>query len=315
MIRGVWITKQGVPIIIRTYEPLDRDETLIGGMLDALSSFTKEISKEEIKEVLLKNQKFAFLRKEILIVVNADISTPFPVLSAILNKLYNEFKRNKKIDEKTVDEIINSPVVKLVFLGEGGVGKTTLRMLITGKKPPNKYLPTIGAPGIEVVDLEGMKISIWDFPGQEEYRKTWSFFLKKTDVIFFVTDSTLENVLDTKKMIDGFKDLLKDKVVFIIANKQDLPLALNPVSIEEILKFKTFPSVATDPSYRPYLLKVIERAIYVALGFRPKEGITTELLQFKITELEGKVKDLERKVSEILDIVKKNKISTIVKAR
>ena len=93
MIRGVWVINQGVPIVVRTYAQLERDETLIGGMLEALSSFALEVSKDEIKEVLLKNQKFAFLRKDVLIVVNADVSTPFPVLLSILNKIYEIFKK------------------------------------------------------------------------------------------------------------------------------------------------------------------------------------------------------------------------------
>ncbi|MGQ4914680.1 MAG: ADP-ribosylation factor-like protein [Candidatus Asgardarchaeia archaeon] len=308
MIRGVWVINQGVPIVVRTYAQLERDETLIGGMLEALSSFALEVSKDEIKEVLLKNQKFAFLRKDVLIVVNADVSTPFPVLLSILNKIYEIFKKEGSITAEKVDEIINSPVVKIVFLGEGGVGKTTLRLLLTGKKPPTQYLPTIGAPGIEVVDLEGMKISIWDFPGQEKYRNSWPFFLKQTDIVFFVTDSTLDNVLATLKMMEGMKDSLKDKVVFAIANKQDLPTALNPISIEEILKVKTFPSVATDPTYRPYLLKIIENATYIALGYNPKERMSIEDLYLRFTEIETKVGLLEKKIDEILKIIKNLKI-------
>ena len=67
------------------------DETLVGGMLEALSSFASEVTSEEIREVVMKNKKFAFLRKDVLTVIWSDLETPTPVLNVLLHRIYKRY--------------------------------------------------------------------------------------------------------------------------------------------------------------------------------------------------------------------------------
>ncbi|MGQ4832880.1 MAG: ADP-ribosylation factor-like protein [Candidatus Asgardarchaeia archaeon] len=313
MILGIWILKGGIPVISRIYEEMKLDETLVGGMLDALSSFASEVASEEIREVVMKNRKFAFFRKDVLVVIWSDLETPTPVLNVLLRRIYKRYSEKKgEITERDLDEIIEQPIVKIVFVGEANVGKTTLRQLILGEQIPKVYEPTIGAPKVEIIDVKGLKLSIWDFPGQEKYREGWPVFLRSSEIVFVVTDSTLENVLRTKKMLDEIKEHISAKVIYVIANKQDLPQALSPATIEEIMGLKALPTVAINPDYRPIVLKYIENAIYDALGFeRPKENI--EDIDLRLSRLEEKYEKLEIRIQKLEQAINKFIAGTINK--
>jgi len=76
---------------------------------------------------------------------------------------------------------------KLVLVGEGGVGKTTLFKALTGKEPRSDE-PTTHGIKIDVQslylphpDLEDVEIQLnaWDFGGQEVYRVTHQFFFSR----------------------------------------------------------------------------------------------------------------------------------------
>ena len=83
---------------------------------------------------------------------------------------------------------------KLVLVGEGGVGKTTLLKALSGKEPKMGELTTHGVsidvhsmvlrhPEKEDVNIQ---FNAWDFGGQEVYRVTHQFFFSKRSVYLIV---------------------------------------------------------------------------------------------------------------------------------
>ena len=83
---------------------------------------------------------------------------------------------------------------KLVLVGEGGVGKTTLLKALTGQEPRADEPTTHGAK-IYVKALllphpekQGIKIQFnsWDFGGQEVYRVTHQFFFSRRSIYLLV---------------------------------------------------------------------------------------------------------------------------------
>jgi small GTP-binding protein len=149
-------------------------------------------------------------------------------------------------------------VNKVAFIGAPMVGKTTLIRLLTGESLPKEYQPTIGLDFGKIV-LGQHEFSLWDLAGQEQFAFLWEMFLKGTKLIFAVTDSTEQNVLLTKKIVEKTKKCCQKLIC--IANKQDLPGALTPEQIEKQLNVETYGMTALDPEYRAMLELILQQKI------------------------------------------------------
>jgi len=149
---------------------------------------------------------------------------------------------------------------KICFLGEGGVGKTSLVSLLQGKKIEKERNPTVG---LEVDDsiLKEKKCSIWDLGGQERFRFMWQDFLKGTGLAVLVSDSTEDYVQKTKEIYERFSRFIGSKII-AIANKQDLPGALNANTVQNRLGgIKTYEMSAIQKELRGRLRQILEYEI------------------------------------------------------
>ncbi len=149
---------------------------------------------------------------------------------------------------------------KICFLGEGGVGKTSLVSLLQGKEVEKERNPTVG---LEVDDsiLNEEKCSIWDLGGQERFRFMWQDFLKGTGLTVLVTDSTEDNVQKTKEIYERFSRFIGAKII-AIANKQDLPGALNANTVQNRLGgIKTYEMSAIRKELRGRMRQILEYEI------------------------------------------------------
>jgi Leucine-rich repeat (LRR) protein len=89
---------------------------------------------------------------------------------------------------------------KLILIGEGGAGKTSLANKIIN--PEYRLLPEIEAESTQGIDIlrfqfpyknKTFRVNIWDFGGQEIYHQTHQFFLSKRSLYFVVADNRKEN--------------------------------------------------------------------------------------------------------------------------
>ena len=123
----------------------------------------------------------------------------------------------------------NNYEVKLIFIGESGVGKTSLIKQFIDKYFIDKKLTTIGHDILqkEIYLSEDKKIilNIWDTCGQEQFRTINQLFLKNAKIVLFVYDIT------QKKSFEELKNfwyeyvisvLGKNIIIGIAANKSDL---------------------------------------------------------------------------------------------
>jgi small GTP-binding protein len=181
-----------------------------------------------------------------------------------IDKVTFEFRRVISHEEEfevfmqKLDDYVTTKL-KVSLLGYGGVGKTTMLQLLNGGKPPQTYIPTIG---IDIQKVEGARIGtyellVWDFAGQERFRKLWKMLFSRSRIVFIVTDSTLENVLQSKDILEFLKDQGLVSEVVVIANKQDLTGALQPHLVQRLLGVKAFGLTAIDPNDRDKALDII----------------------------------------------------------
>ena len=113
---------------------------------------------------------------------------------------------------------------KIIILGMQNAGKTTiLYRLSLGQFI--KTTPTIGS-NVEELTYNNVKFQAWDLGGQSSTRSVWDVYYMNTDAVVFVVDSQDDEFAeDSKKEFHKLiqNTNLKNAVILIFANKQDLP--------------------------------------------------------------------------------------------
>lgn len=173
--------------------------------------------------------------------------------------------------EKTVDAIL-FPFLKVAILGSSGVGKTSVMKLIVGDETDTTYTPTVGVDIKEFdMDFKNMKLIFWDFSGQPHFRKLWQPFLEGTDIVILVTDSKTENLAETRAILQLVKREKPDANILLIANKQDLPNANPPETIEKYMGINAYGIVAIDTKYREKVIKALKETITGRIEPQPQQ--------------------------------------------
>lgn len=157
---------------------------------------------------------------------------------------------------------------KICLVGYGGVGKTTTAKLIKSERIPLEHVPTMNVE-ISTIKIGKLHYSLWDFAGQEKFSILWNHFIKASDAILLITDSTLENVEKSRFFIELAKSEAPNARFAVMANKQDLPGAIKPSDIERLLGEKTYEMVATDTLNRDKMLRIISDVLMIDLDTSP----------------------------------------------
>ena len=120
--------------------------------------------------------------------------------------------------------------VKVVLLGESGVGKTSIIAQFTSGKFDPDCVTSLSAQFIsKTIEFENLqkaiKFDIWDTAGQEKYRALAKIFYKDAKAIILVYDITDQRSFDEVKsycyeMVKSNGD--QDAIIAIVANKNDL---------------------------------------------------------------------------------------------
>ena len=120
--------------------------------------------------------------------------------------------------------------VKVVLLGESGVGKTSIITQYATKKFNPRCSTSVSAQFISKTlkfpEFEkSIKFDIWDTVGQEKYRSLTKIFYRDAKVIVFVYDITTEysfNQLKDYWYEETINTTEKTPLMAVVANKSDL---------------------------------------------------------------------------------------------
>uniref|UniRef100_A0A8D2L0Q7 ADP ribosylation factor 4 n=3 Tax=Sauria TaxID=32561 RepID=A0A8D2L0Q7_VARKO len=82
---------------------------------------------------------------------------------------------------------------------------------------------------VETVEYKNICFTVWDVGGQDKIRPLWRHYFQNTQGLIFVVDSNdreriQEAAEELQKMLQ--EDELRDAVLLLFANKQDLPNAM-----------------------------------------------------------------------------------------
>lgn len=129
---------------------------------------------------------------------------------------------------------------RILMVGLDAAGKTTiLYKLKLGEIVVT--IPTIGF-NVETVEYKNIKFTVWDICGQEKLRPLWKHYFQNCSGVIFVIDSNDSDRIDIARdeiMRLVAEDELRDSVILIFANKQDLPNAMNIGEMTEKLQLNS----------------------------------------------------------------------------
>uniref|UniRef100_A0A8C9JKI0 ARF GTPase 1 n=1 Tax=Panthera tigris altaica TaxID=74533 RepID=A0A8C9JKI0_PANTA len=91
---------------------------------------------------------------------------------------------------------------------------------------------------VETVEYKNISFTVWDVGGQDKIRPLWRHYFQNTQGLIFVVDSNdRERVNEAREELMRMlaEDELRDAVLLVFANKQDLPNAMNAAEITDKL--------------------------------------------------------------------------------
>lgn len=116
---------------------------------------------------------------------------------------------------------------KLVIVGDGACGKTSLLCVFALGDFPQEYEPTIFENYVAEIRLDGkpVQLALWDTAGQEEYERLRPLSYSQAHVILIAfsldTPDSLENI--TVKWIEEVRQICGPNVpVLLVGCKKDL---------------------------------------------------------------------------------------------
>lgn len=210
--------------------------SLINGLknlkvLDLSNNLIQEIPKEigllpNLEVLNLSNNRIRELPPEILNLKNLKtiitkgnpiINPPVEILNQGLKSIFNYLRE--------LVSFVELHEAKLLIVGEGGVGKTSLAKKMMDSKAviADEHNST---EGIDIRRWEvdhknnNLNINIWDFGGQEIYHSTHQFFLTKRSVYVFLWEAKRdEHSLNFDYWLNVINLLAGDAPVLVVQNK------------------------------------------------------------------------------------------------
>lgn len=127
--------------------------------------------------------------------------------------------------------------MRILMVGLDAAGKTTiLYKLKLGEIVTT--IPTIGF-NVETVEYKNICFTVWDVGGQDKIRPLWRHYFQNTQGLIFVVDSNdRERISEAEKELQNMlqEDELRDAVLLVFANKQDLPNAMTAAELTDKLQ-------------------------------------------------------------------------------
>jgi internalin A len=228
--------------------------------LNQLSELPKEIGQ-------LTNLQILFLDSNQL-KIPSEIIQKYKEPQVIINYYFENVYKAKESDTRPLKE------VKVMLVGQGRVGKTSLVRYLADNDPRNpdersthgilRKKWNVGVTENETGKEHDVQLNVWDFGGQDIQHQTHQFFLSKRSLYLLVLDAGYD---ETRNKLDYWLKKIQifgeNSPVFVAVNKSDensLKLAYN--DLKEKYNIKEFFDVSCEDGRQiPELREAIKREI------------------------------------------------------
>ena len=170
------------------------------------------------------------------------------------------------------DKIEDDDGIKVILLGETGVGKTNIINIATNQNFEPEEKTTIASSFSKVIlkiKKKQYQLNLWDTIGQEQFRQLTKLFYNNSKIVIFVYDITSHKSIDELKnywVKDIESKLGNDIIKGVVANKIDLYLEeeVKEDEGEEFAKsidakFLTISAKTDNPDkFKKYITELVE---------------------------------------------------------
>jgi len=299
--------------------------------------FANALNRQEVEDLLFKIRKDAIKEKEysigyfdyykyrisyivdlefnlIFIFVAGLMDDFFSIIRSEMNNFKDEFLElfdtdlsqkelnSAKIEalNEYIDSMHKNIKPKIAVVGYSGVGKTTTKNLIRMDEIPLSHIPTISGD-VATAKIGDLEFQIFDFAGQEQFSYLWKGFIKGSNAVLVITDSSPLNVEKSRFFIDLRNDEAPYARIAIIGNKQDLENAMDVGNIENILGIKTYPMEANKPENREKMIQIIVEILDMNLESSPLiEGLVDTEKRIQEDEKATTIEPIKPEISDFI---------------
>ena len=190
-------------------------------------------------------------------------------------------------NEDSVDNSVSVTRHKIIFVGDAGVGKTTIIGRIMDNPFNEVYEPSIGVDFMSKnIKFRGqnVKLQMWDTAGQEKYKGLIPSYVRNSSIVFVVYDISLKSSFDNIPKWINFIKTIENTTLVLCGNKIDI--SDRQVSKEEgealaqkegISFFEV--SAKTDENIKNMFYNVVSELSTFSENNPNKENLIKELMQ------------------------------------
>lgn len=200
-----------------------------------------------IKIIPVKQYMFTFyvrFESDLIYFIVSDIHDSKNDMKLLLSKVTSSlskfnFQEGMTIQQRDELEVMITKnlysQIKIALIGKDNVGKSAIFNQLEGEISYPHSKRVMRSKQI-LTQSSNPKVYLLDYIGTEDYTPQWPNLLRGIHIILIVVDSTVENVLSTKRLfLNLVKKAKPDALILGIANKQDQPKALDAQLIQKML--------------------------------------------------------------------------------
>ena len=158
--------------------------------------------------------------------------------------------QQKNLDHEEIKPILSEKSeidfsYKITLLGEGAVGKTSIRKRFLGEGYKQYYLATIGADfSVKRFNINDnpLQFQIWDIAGQPRFKEVRKSYFLGSDAGVFVHNVTRPQTLQAfpQWMNEFWKNTGRGPVpIIVLSNKMDLIDTVNNINLQAVKRYFT----------------------------------------------------------------------------
>ena len=190
-------------------------------------------------------------------------------------------------NEDSVDNSVSVTRHKIIFVGDAGVGKTTIISRIMENPYNEIYEPSIGVDFMSKnIKYKGqsIKLQMWDTAGQEKYKGLIPSYVRNSSIVFLVYDISVKTSFDNIPKWITFIRTIENTTLVLCGNKLDLSnREVKKEEGEELAKKEGIAffevSAKTNENIKNMFYNVVVELPTFAESNTNKENLIKELMQ------------------------------------